>query len=610
MLSTKDLPFIFPVGLSFWGLLGVLWLILVPEEVLTLGFLLAWCLGGEHRLERVGVIACVPHLGRYGHRRGGEVLHLLELEAQLAGDGGQLGHILLVTPWVRRDEVGDDLLVEMLLAADAVELALELEELLERRLAHEHQHAVAGVLRRHLQTAADVSADELARVLLGGSVGGLVLAVIEQQVVAYAAADEALLDAGQGVDGVIDIEQLLMVRIQVGTDLRMDATGTLAPLTGVLVAPVHAVHIGAGTAEVGEVTLEVGHLDDLLHLLHDALLGAAADELTLMGGDGAEGASAETAAMDVDAELNHVVGGNALTLVLGVRLTGVGQVERGIELLGSHRRVGGIDDNVAVGNTLKDALGVHHVRLLLDVTEVLSLCPLVAQTLFVAVQHDVVGGGNNVVGQVDALRHVAYVADGLALAEPARQFDGGLFAHTVGEHIGPRVDEDARPQAVLPVVVVGDASQRRLDASKDDGHIGEELLEYLRIDDGGVFRPHIVTTVWAVGVLGAQSAGSRILVNHRVHAAWCDAEEQARTPQLLEVAVVAVPVGLRHNGDAVACSLKRPSDDGCAERRVIDIGIAREQDDVNAVAPSPQFQLLLRRWQEVRQSVLHLTLNS
>ena len=48
------------------------------------------------------------------------------------------------------DEVRDELLVEMLLAVDAVEDALELVELLERRFAHQSEHTVAGVLRCHL----------------------------------------------------------------------------------------------------------------------------------------------------------------------------------------------------------------------------------------------------------------------------------------------------------------------------------------------------------------------------------------------------------------------------------------------------------------------------
>ena len=64
-----------------------------------------------------------------------------------------------------------------------------------------------------------------------------------------------------------------------------------------------------------------------------------------MGGDGAEGASAETASMEVDGEFYHLVGGYALTLVFGVRHALVGEVERGIDLLSGHGRIRGVDDH-------------------------------------------------------------------------------------------------------------------------------------------------------------------------------------------------------------------------------------------------------------------------
>ena len=151
---------------------------LVPEEVLSLGELVAWTLGGEDGFEGVGVVARVPGLGGDGHRRGGEVLHLFEVEVEALGDDGELCHVLLLTAGVGGDEVGDDLLTEPFLAVDAVEESLELVELLEGGLAHEVEHAVAGVLWRHFQAPADVAGDEFAGVFLGSTVGGFVLATM------------------------------------------------------------------------------------------------------------------------------------------------------------------------------------------------------------------------------------------------------------------------------------------------------------------------------------------------------------------------------------------------------------------------------------------------
>ena len=197
-----------------------------------------------------------------------------------------------------------------------------------------------------------MTGDELAGVFLRRLVGGFVLAPVQEEVVTHTTADEAALDTREGIDSAVDVEQLGMTGVEVRADLRMDAAGTSALLTGILVAPVHAVHVGRGSAEVGEVAFEVGHLDDLLHLFQNALLRAAGDELTLMGGDGAEGTAAETAAMDVDGVLDHVVGGDALALVLGMGLARVRQVERGVDLLSGHRRVRRVDDNISAVDTL------------------------------------------------------------------------------------------------------------------------------------------------------------------------------------------------------------------------------------------------------------------
>jgi len=128
--------------------------------------------------------------------------------------------------------------------------------------------------------------------------------------------------------------------------------------------------------------------------------------------DGAEGASPETSSVDVDRVFDHVVGRYALALVFWMWLTRIGQIKGGIEFLGSHRRVGGIDDNILVADGLQEALGVDHVRLFLDVTEILCLGAFVAQALFVAVEHDVVWSNTSwdvgLLRQIDGLWDVCY----------------------------------------------------------------------------------------------------------------------------------------------------------------------------------------------------------
>ena len=166
--------------------------------------------------------------------------------------------------------------------------------------------------------------------------------------------------------------------------------------------------------------------------------------------------------MDVDGELNHVVSRNALALVFGVRLTCVRQIERCVELLGSHGRVGWINDHIASVNPLQQALGVHHVGLLLHILEVLGLSLFVLHALLVRVEYDVAIGNAAedilLTREINGLRQVADIADALAGSQAACQFNRNFLAHAVGNHISRRIAEQALLKAVAPVVVMAHAT--------------------------------------------------------------------------------------------------------------------------------------------------------
>ena len=199
-------------------------------------------------------------------------MHLFELEVETLGDDGKLGHVLLAASGMAADEVRDDLLAQATLEVDAVEDTLEVAELLEGRFAHELEHGVGHMFGCHLQSSADMTLDELACVFVGSAVDRLVLAAVEQEVVAHAAAYIATSDIGQGIDTAVDVDKSTVVGIEVRTDGGMYAAGTGTALACLLVASAHAIHVGRRSAEVGEIAFEVGHLSHLLHLAQYALL--------------------------------------------------------------------------------------------------------------------------------------------------------------------------------------------------------------------------------------------------------------------------------------------------------------------------------------------------
>ena len=97
------------------------------------------------------------------------------------------------------DEVGDNLLVQVFFVIDTVEDPLKLSEQLERRFTHQHQYAVTGMFRCYFQASTDVFCNQLTRIFHCRLVGVLVLAFMQQQVVAHTTAYKAFFDSWQCV---------------------------------------------------------------------------------------------------------------------------------------------------------------------------------------------------------------------------------------------------------------------------------------------------------------------------------------------------------------------------------------------------------------------------
>ena len=240
-------------------------------------------LSREYLLERIWVIARIPCLCSYCHRCGREVLHLLEMEVELLCRDGQLGHVPSPASRVAAYEVRDNLLSQSLFPAYPVEYCLELSEKAERGFPHQAQDIGRCVLGRHLQSAADMPCYQLAGVCGRRGVCLLVGRVVEEQVIAYAGADEALLDPWYGVDGTVEGCEAAMVSIEIGAYGRMDARRPLACVTRAHVLAVHGIHVCRWASKVREIAFEIGHGDDPPHLIKYALCRAAGDKLPLMG---------------------------------------------------------------------------------------------------------------------------------------------------------------------------------------------------------------------------------------------------------------------------------------------------------------------------------------
>ena len=116
----------------------------------------------------------------------------------------------------------------------------------------------------------------------------------------------------------------------------------------------------------------------------------------------------------------------------------------------------------------------------------------------------------------------------LAGREAMRDLDDLPLAVAEHEQIRARVEQDRAPHLLLPIVEVRDAAQARLDAADDDRRVRERLAHALRVDDHAAVRPLAADAVRRVRIVAAHALVGRVAVDHRVHVAGRDAEEERR----------------------------------------------------------------------------------
>ena len=165
------------------------------------------------------------------------------------------------------------------------------------------------------------------------------------------------------------------------------------------------------------------------------------------------------------------------------------------------------------------------------------------------------------------------------LGQTVRHFDDGAFGVAEDQQVGLGIRQHRAPYLVRPVVVMGDAAQAGLDRADDHVAAGKGLAATLGIDGHGAVRALVRLGVGRVGVVGADLAVGRVAVDHRIHVAGGDAEEQVGFAQFPEVDR-RIPVRLTNDADAETLCFEQAPDQRHAEAGMVDVGIAGDQDDV------------------------------
>ena len=136
---------------------------------------------------------------------------------------------------------------------------------------------------------------------------------------------------------------------------------------------------------------------------------------------------------------------------------------------------------------------------------------------------------------------------------------------------------------------MGQAAEAGLDAAGDDRHAAIGFAGPLTVGQRGPVRPPPDAAVRAVGVVVADLAVGRVVIEHRVHVAGADGEAQPGPAEALP-GPAGMPVGLAENGHAIALGLQQPAQQGHGEAGMIDVGVAADEDHVDGVpAAGPHF---------------------
>ena len=198
--------------------------------------------------------------------------------------------------------------------------------------------------------------------------------------------------------------------------------------------------------------------------------------------------------------------------------------------------------------------------------------------------------------QEGSAANIGEFSNRLALGKPVGNLHHLAFAVAEDQQVRLAVQQHGTANLLGPVVEVRDATQRSLDAADDERCIREGFASTLCVNDDRTVRPLATFAVRRIGVVAAHATVRRIAVHHRVHVAGGDAEEQVRATKLRE-RIGTSPVRLSKNADPETLGFQQAPDERHAEAGVVDVGVARDKDDVAGI-PAEQFHLRTGNGQE------------
>ena len=479
-------------------------------------------------------------------------------------------------------QIRHQILLRATLLVQLLVLPPELQKHVKVRLSHVVQYRADAVLRRHLQLSRDMVLHQLLK--------ERPVLVLQHIVVPDAAPHEHPLDPRQLPHPPQQLRVLRVVRVQVRARLRRQTAAVLAHTAPLLLLAAGVAEVGAWPAHVVDVPLEPRLAGQQLRLLQHRLDGPAGDHPPLVEGQRTEVAPAEAPSVMGDGKL-YLLDGRYAVLVHGMHLPGVGQGVQGVQLLPPQR------PRRRVHHQIPPLAGLHHraapdgiMLVVFDLrrpgigrlVRAYRLIPRRVRPVELQLTH--------LVGDVRRPRYIRQLRRRCLPRQTPGDLRRGALAHAVHQQVGGCVEQDAAAHPVVPVVVVGEPPQRRLQPADNDGHIRPRLPRPVGVHDSGPVRPLAHLPSLTVQIPGPPPLCHRVVGHHRVQVPPADQHPVpglAHGPEVLR----RVPVRLGQYRHPITLALPQPSDQRGAEAGVVDISVRRHHQKV-IVIPAPVDHLL------------------
>ena len=438
------------------------------------------------------------------------------------------------------------------------------------RLAHFFQDIVGDMFGRDPELSADVILTEFAQECT---------VLVRQKIIeSEAGADEDFFHAGEGAELPQKGQVVAVVNLEIRAGLREEAAPVFAGPVRHLLSAGRRAELGGGAADVVDIALEIRLAQHLPRLAQDRFVTPDLDDTSLVEGQRAEIAVPAASAVRGQAEPDLAQRGDAARrIVHGMPGAHIGQRIDVVHLLhreGFRRRV--LHDEgpsaiglaepfrlkrVCVGILQRKALriglfsfrgGIPHLFVIREPQRVVNV-------LFLP-------------GLVDRPVDKSDVAHVQAGRQRVRDLYDAAFPHPVGNEVCARIQKDRAPHLVLPVVIMGEPPQARLEPAQDHRCLFKRFPDQVPVDYDRVVGPVPHLPARTEGILRAVLFIHRVVVHHGVHVSGRDEEAQARFPERLYARRIP-PVRLAEHPDCVAVCRKDTRNNGRPEAGVVHIRV-------------------------------------